>query len=390
VNLHEYQAKQLFARYGIPVLNGGVATSPQEAYSIAKELGGKVVVKAQVLTSGRGRSGGIRLVHSAEEARLSAEHMLGMSIAGLVIHKVIIEPIADITQELYLSVVNDRSARLPVIMASATGGTLLHKVPEKVIREHLDPDLGLHDFQVRQLANGIHLPRHLWAAFTRIAHALSRCFFENDCTLAEINPLALMGDGQLVALDGSITVDDNALFRQPELFERRDWLAEHPLEIRAREAGLSYIRLDGDIGCMVNGAGLAMTSMDIIKHVAARFGFEHCGAANFLDLGGGARADQVAAGLRVILADPKVKAVLVNIFGGITRGDEVARGLLSVAMLSNQQIPIICRLVGTNAEAGRNLILDAKLPHVSLATTLIEATERAVLAAGGLTHGDSR
>jgi len=392
VNLHEYQSKAILARYGIPVLSGGVASSPQEAYDNAKRLGERVVLKAQVLTHGRGQAGGIRIVNSAEDARQVAAQMLGMTIGRFTAQRLLIEPIIGIRQELYIGVVLDRSARSPVIMASPAGGVAIRSRSGGVSREMLDPDLGLHDFQARALANSIQLEREHWSAFISIAQALSRCFFENDCTLAEINPLALTEDGRLIALDSNLILDDNALFRHPDLAEMYDGLAEHPLERRARQAGLRYVGLGGDIGCMVNGAGLAMTTMDAIGYVSAlakphntisNANIMPHAPANFLDLGGGALAHQVAAGLRVILNDPNVRAILINIFGGITRADEVAEGILTVAVESDPNIPIICRLAGTNADEGRALLRAAELAHLHLAITLIEAAERAISAVGG-------
>jgi succinyl-CoA synthetase beta subunit len=388
VNLHEYQSKGLFAQFGIPTPKGKIATSPQEVHDIAREMGGTVVVKAQVLTGGRGKAGGVKVARTPDEARAAAEKILGMHIKGLTVHKVLIDPGAEIATELYLAVTNDRAARKPLMMASAAGGMDIEQVnretPEKIVREHIDPFLGLRDFQARNLASGIRLPREHWKAFTEIAHSLFRCFQGSDATLAEINPLAITKSGQLIALDGKVSLDDNALFRHPEYAEMRDLQAEPPEETRAREAGLSYIKLDGDIGCMVNGAGLAMTTMDITKDVAARLGFEGSGPANFLDIGGGARAEKVATAMRIILSEPKVKAILFNIFGGITRGDEVARGILQALAEVQSNVPMVIRLVGTNAEEGRRIIDQANLPNIQSAATLIEAAEKAVLAARGV------
>jgi len=385
VNLHEYQSKNLFAQFGIPTPKGKVVTSPQEAYDVAKELGGTVVVKAQVLTGGRGKAGGVKLARNPDEAAEKAEAILGMTIKGLIVHKVLIDPAADIRQELYLSVTNDRAARKPLMMGSAEGGMDIEQVnretPEKIVREHIDPFLGLRDYQARNIASGIRLPREHWKQFTDIARNLFRCFQECDATLAEINPLVITGAGTMLALDGKMTIDDNALFRHPDLAEMRDLQAEPPEETRARAAGLNYIKLDGDIGCMVNGAGLAMTTMDITKDVAARMGINGSGPANFLDIGGGAQADKVAAALRIILSDPKVKAVLLNIFGGITRCDEVAKGILQARNEVKMDVPMVIRLAGTNAAEGRAIIDGANLPNLQSATTLVDAAEKAVLAA---------
>ncbi len=385
MNLHEYQSKNLFAQFDIPTPKGKVVTSPQEAYDFAKERGGPVVVKAQVLTGGRGKAGGVKLARTPDEAREYADQILGMSIKGLIVHKALIDPAADIKQEIYISVTNDWAAGKPLMMASAAGGMDIEQVnretPEKIIREHIDPFLGLRDYQARNLASSIRLPREHWKAFTDIARNLFRCFEDLDATLAEINPLVITGAGTLLAVDGKITIDDNALFRHPDLAEMRDLQAEPGEETRAREAGLSYVKLDGDIGCMVNGAGLAMTTMDMTSDIAAKLGIEGSGPANFLDIGGGAKADKVAAALRIILSEPKVKAVLLNIFGGITRGDEVARGILQALDEVKAQVPMVVRLAGTNAAEGRQIIDDAHLPNIQSATTLLDAAQKAILAA---------
>ncbi len=380
MNLHEYQSKLRFAEFGIPIPNGKVAHSPQQAYEIAKELNSPVVVKAQVLTGGRGKAGGVRLAQTPEEAERHADAILGMEIKGHKVLKVLVDPASVIQKEIYLGITNDRAARKPVIMASAEGGMDIEEVnrvaPEKIIREHIDPFLGLRDYQVRNLAYGIELPRDLWKPFMKIAQALYRCYVESDATLAEINPLVIDGEGQLLAVDGKMSIDDNALFRHPDLAEMRDTSAEPEAETRARAAGLSYIKLDGTIGCMVNGAGLAMATMDMTK----LFGGE---PANFLDIGGGAKAETVAMALRIILSDPNVKAVLLNIFGGITRCDEVARGILAALAEVQVDLPMVVRLVGTNEDEGRALLEEARIPRMVTAKTLAEAAQKAVLAAQG-------
>lgn len=378
MNLHEYQSKARFAEYGIPIPKGKVAHSPQQAYEIAKELGAPVVIKAQVLTGGRGKAGGVKLAQTPEEAERHADAILGMDIRDHKVLRVLVDTASTIQKEIYLGVTNDRAARRPLIMASAEGGMDIEEVnrvsPEKIIREHIDPFLGLRDYQIRNLAYGIELPRELWKPFMKIAQALYRCYAESDATLAEINPLIIDGEGQLLAVDGKMSIDDNALFRHPDLAELRDTSAEPEAETRARAAGLSYIKLDGTIGCMVNGAGLAMTTMDMTK----LFG----GApANFLDIGGGARAETVAMALRIILSDPNVKAVLFNIFGGITRCDEVARGILAALAEVPVDLPMVVRLVGTNEEEGRALLDAANIPHMETARTLAEAARKAVEAA---------
>jgi succinyl-CoA synthetase beta subunit len=375
MKLHEYQSKQLFAKYQVPIPKGRVASTAIEAKHIAEELGGRVVVKSQVLVGGRGKAGGIRLAKNPDEAEDLATQILGMEIKGLPVRKVLVDEAANIEKEIYLGITNDRAARKPVMMASSEGGVDIEEVarqnPEKIIRVHIDPLLGLRDYQARDVAAGIDLPREHWRSFGQICHGLWNAYIKSDATLAEINPLVVTADNRLLAVDGKVVLDDNALFRHPELGEMRDLDAEEQSEIEARKYGLSYIKLDGNIGCMVNGAGLAMTTMDIIK----LFGGE---PANFLDIGGGAGSEKVSAALRIILSDPNVKAVLFNVFGGITRGDEVARGILIALDEVKPKVPMIIRLVGTNAEEGRELLADA---NMLTAETLAEAAKKAVAAA---------
>jgi succinyl-CoA synthetase beta subunit len=377
MKLHEYQSKQIFARYGVPIPRGRVATTAAEAKQIAEELGGKVVIKAQVLVGGRGKAGGIRLARTPKEAAEIATIILGMEIKGLPVRKVLVDEAASFAKEIYLGITNDRSARRPIMMASSAGGVDIEEVaaltPEKIARSHIDPLLGLRDYQSRDLAVNIDLPRELWRSFSEIAHGLWTAFQANDATLAEINPLVISADQRLVALDGKMVIDDNAIFRHGDLNEMRDLDVEDWAEVEARKYGLSYISLDGEIGCMVNGAGLAMATMDIIKLSGGD-------PANFLDIGGGAGAEKVAAALRIILADEKVKAVLFNIFGGITRCDEVARGILTALDDVKTRVPMVVRLVGTNAEEGRQLLADA---HMATAETLLEAAQKAVAIAKG-------
>jgi succinyl-CoA synthetase beta subunit len=375
MKLHEYQSKQLFARYGIPIPKGRVAATALEAEQIAEELGGRVVIKSQVLVGGRGKAGGILLAKTSDEAEELAAQILAMEIKGLPVRKVLVDEAAQIDKEIYLGITNDRAARKPVMMASAAGGVEIEEVarkePEKIFRVHIDPLLGLRDYQSRDIAAGIDLPREHWKEFGKIALGLWKAYMDCDATLAEINPLVITGDNRLLALDGKMVLDDNALFRHPDLAEMRDLDVEAPSEIEARKYGLSFIKLDGDIGCMVNGAGLAMTTMDIIK----LFGGE---PANFLDIGGGASADKVAAAMRIILADPSVKAILFNVFGGITRGDEVARGILAALQEIKTKVPMVTRLVGTNADQGRKILSDA---NMITADTLADAARKAVAAA---------
>ncbi len=375
MKLHEYQSKQIFSKYGVPIPKGRVAATSAEARAIAEELGGRVVIKSQVLVGGRGKAGGIRLAKDPREAEEVANQILAMEIKGLPVRKVLVDEASNIKNEIYLGITNDRAARKPVIMASSAGGVEIEEVarvtPEKIIKVHVDPLLGLKDYQARDIAAGIDLPREHWKMFGQITQGLWRAYMECDATLAEINPLVITGDNHLIALDGKMVLDDNALFRHPDLAELRDLDIEAPAEVEARKYGLSFIKLDGSIGCMVNGAGLAMTTMDIIK----LFGGE---PANFLDIGGGAGADKVAAAMRIILSDPNVKAVLFNVFGGITRCDEVARGILVALDEVKPKVPMVVRLVGTNAEEGRKLLENAKM---ITAETLADAAKKAVAAA---------
>ena len=374
MKLQEYQSKQYFSKFGVPIPKGRVAVTAAGAKQIAEELGGRVVIKSQVLVGGRGKAGGIRLAKSPKEAEDLATKILGMEIKGLPVRKVLVDEAANIETEIYLGITNDRAARKPVIMASAAGGVDIEEVarqtPEKIIKVHIDPLLGLRDYQARDLAAGIDLPREHWRTFNQIAHGLWEAYKASDANLAEINPLVITTDMRLLALDGKMVLDDNALFRHPELAEMRDRDVEVEAETEARKYGLSYIQLDGEIGCMVNGAGLAMATMDIIK----LFGGE---PANFLDIGGGASAEKVAAALRIILQDPNVKVVLFNIFGGITRGDEVARGILTSLEEVKPDVPMITRLVGTNAEEGRQILAEADM---ITAETLVSAAQKAVAA----------
>ena len=377
MKLHEYQSKQIFAKYGIAIPKGRVASTAGEVKTIAEELGGRVVVKAQVLVGGRGKAGGVQLARNPAEAEQVATRILSMEIKGLPVRKVLVDEAAAIETEIYFSITNDRAARKPVMIASAAGGMEIEEVaaksPENIIKVHIDPLLGLRDYQARDIAVGIDLPRDLWKDFSAIASGLWRVYTDNDATLAEINPLVITKQKTLMALDGKMLIDDNALYRHVDLAEMRDVDEEAPAETEARKYGLSFIKLDGDIGCMVNGAGLAMTSMDIIK----LFGGE---PANFLDIGGGANADKVAAAMRIILADQNVKAILLNIFGGITRCDEVARGILEATAQTKARAPMVVRLVGTNAQEGQQLLADAKM---ITANTLAEAARKAIAAAKG-------
>ena len=377
MNLHEYQSKRIFGRYGIPVPSGEVATTPGEVRDIAVRLGGPVVVKSLVLVGGRGKAGGIKLAKTPDEAEQRADAILGMTIKGLTVKKVLVDPAADIRKEIYLGAVLDRANRRVILMASSEGGVDIEEVaaktPDKIVKVAAHPFLGLKPHQARILADGIGLPKDLTNDFIKIAQNLYQVFVGNDASLAEINPLVITGENKLMALDGKISVDDNALYRHPELVELRDPDEEDASERDAHRYGLSYIHLDGEIGCMVNGAGLAMATMDIVK----LYGGE---PANFLDIGGGAQADKVAAALRIILSDSRVKAVLINIFGGITRCDEVALGVLEAINTLDVRVPFVVRLVGTNEEEGRRILAAANL---ITATSLADAAQKAVAAAKG-------
>ena len=377
MKLHEYQSKRIFARYGIPIPEGDVATTPVEAGAIAARLGKPVVVKSQVLVGGRGKAGGIKLAHDPAEAERVAGQILGMDIKGLKVKKVLVDEAARIQKEIYLGVVVDRATKRAVMMASAEGGMEIEEVarvsPEKIYKVSINPFLGLQPFQAREIAFGIGLDKDLVGSFAAIAQGLYKAFVGTDASLAEINPLVVTDERKLLAVDGKIVLDDNGLFRHPDLAEMRDLDEEAPAETEARKYGLSYVKLDGNVGCMVNGAGLAMASMDVIK----LFG----GApANFLDIGGGAKADKVAAALRMILSDPNVKSVLFNIFGGITRCDEVAKGILAALEEVKPNVPMVVRLVGTNEEEGRRLLASA---NMRATTSLVEAAQLAVAAARG-------
>lgn len=378
MKLHEYQARDLLAKYGIPVTRGGVAVTPSEARAVAESIGGPVVVKAQVFVGGRGKAGGVKLADTPEQAEQAASQILGMSIKGLTVEKVLVAEAITYTREIYLSAILDRAAKRVTMIASAEGGVEIEEVartnPDAIIKIPAHPHLGLLDFQARELAFNIGLTDGKQARqFAQIASALYRVFVESDASLAEINPLVIRADGALQALDSKVLLDDSALFRHPDLAALRDSSDEPEAELRAREADLTYIKLDGSIGCMVNGAGLAMATMDVVK----LYGGE---PANFLDIGGGAGKEKVKAALQIILADPNVKAVMFNIFGGITRVDEVARGIVAALEEVQTDVPMVARLTGTNEEEGRRILAASRLIP---AATLAEAAEKAVAAAHG-------
>jgi len=378
MKLHEYQARDILQRYGIPVTGGGVASTPEEVRRLAEETGGKVAVKAQVQVGGRGKAGGIKLADTPEQAEEVARQILGMDIKGLTVEKVLVAQAITYKQEIYLSMILDRTSKQIVMIASSEGGVEIEEVaktnPDAIKKLAADPMIGLQLYQAMELAFEIGLTDSKQARqFAKIATTLFRIFVEEDASLVEINPLVIMDDGSLLALDSKIVIDDSAMFRHKDMESLRDTAGEPEAELKARAAELTFIKLDGDIGCMVNGAGLAMATMDVIK----LYGGE---PANFLDIGGGANAQKVAAAFDIILSDPNVKAMLINIFGGITRGDEVARGIVEALNSVTRRVPMVVRLVGTNAEEGARILADADLIP---ADSLGEAAQKAVEAARG-------
>ncbi|HBF40953.1 MAG TPA: ADP-forming succinate--CoA ligase subunit beta [Anaerolineaceae bacterium] len=379
MRLHEYQAKQLFAKYGIPVPKGRIAGTSSEVRQVSEELGGSVVVKSQVLVGGRGKAGGIRLAKSSEEAEDLATQILGMEIKGIPVRRVLVEEAVSISQEIYLGITNDRVSQMPVLIASPEGGMNIEEIarrtPEKIARCQIDPLLGLKDYQLRDIALSIDLKRQHMKTFMEIARSLWKVYVDCDATLTEVNPMVITAEGRLYCLDAKIVLDDNALFRHPDLADLRDTDGEDFAEVTARKYGVTYIKMDGDIGCLVNGAGLAMATMDILKLQGGE-------AANFLDIGGGASAEKVSAATRLILSDPKVKAILVNVFGGITRCDEVARGVLEAISGKETTPPLVVRFLGTNEVQGYKILSGTQIRP---ARTLLEAAELAVsLAKGGV------
>ena len=377
MNIHEYQAAEILHRHGVPVNPGKVASTPKEAADIAAEFGTVVAVKAQVHTGGRGKAGGIKLAKSPEEAESAAGAILGMDIRGHTVNKVLVAKGASIAAEYYLGVILDRDNRQILIMASAEGGVDIEEVarntPEKIVKLNADPCLGFHPYQARQLAFELGIAPDKVNGFAAIAQNLYKAYVAEDATLAEINPLILTGDGAWMALDSKMSFDDNALFRHADHESLRDMAEENATELEARRSGISFVKLDGTIGCIVNGAGLAMATMDAVKL--------HGGEpANFLDVGGGASASQVAKAFGLVTADPNVQAILINIFGGITRGDVVAQGIREALTQVNVKAPIVVRLSGTNAEEGREILAEAGLTAV---TSMDEAAAAVVRAASG-------
>jgi succinyl-CoA synthetase beta subunit len=376
VDLYEYQGKELFRRAGIPVSDGRVALSPEEARDVAQELGGPVVVKAQVLVGGRGKAGGIKLADDPRDAEEKARQILGLDIRGHVVHKLWIESASDIAKEYYLSVTFDRGAKKPLLMFTTEGGVDIEEVaatkPDALVRLHVDPLEGFQPYQARRLiyGAGVEDPSEQ-KQIVDIVGKLYRCFVEADAMLAEINPLIVTPDGVVKALDSKFTVDDAALFRHADIAGWRDTSAADPLEAFAREKGVTYVKLDGEVGILGNGAGLSMSTVDVVVVAGGR-------PANFCDLGGGGSAEGVVDALEVITRDPQVRSVFFNIFGGITRGDEVARGILTALERMRLELPIVVRLDGTNAAEGRRLLEEAAPPNLVVEPTMLDAARRAV------------
>jgi len=384
MNLHEYQAKQLLQKYGLPTPRGIPVDSAEQAAAAARELGGGAwVAKAQIHAGGRGKVGGVKVVQSVADVQAAAADLLGKRLVtlqnapdGQMVAKLLVEETLPIARELYLSLLVDRAAERIVVVASAAGGMeieeIAHAAPEKILREVCDPLLGLVDYQARNLAFALELAGEQIGAFSRLLKGLYRLFKENDLSLLEINPLVVTAEGALVALDCKMSVDDNALYRQQALAEQRDWSQDDAKEADAHAAGLNYIALNGNIGCMVNGAGLAMATMDLIKLHGGQ-------PANFLDVGGGATAETVARAFKIILSDANVQAILVNIFGGIMRCDIIAEGIITAVKEVGVTVPVVVRLEGTNVELGKQMLRDSGLSIIS-ADGLTDAAQRAVAA----------
>jgi len=380
VDLYEYQGKQLFARYGIPVSQGAIATTPAEARAAAVEIAGPVVVKAQVLVGGRGKAGGVKLAANPDEAEQHAAAILGMDIKGHTVHRVWVERSSDIAREYYFSITFDRGAKRPLLMLTTAGGIDIEQVaeqtPDRLARLHVDPLVGFQPFHARLLCFDAGLPAEEHRQAGDIMAAAYRAFIETDAMLVEINPLIVTPEGKLHALDSKYTVDDNALFRHADIAEMRDLEALPPEERMARERGVTYVKLDGFVGIIGNGAGLVMSTLDVVAGAGGK-------PANFLDVGGGAQADEIVTAMEVLLSDPDVRAVLFNVFGGITRCDEVARGILAALERLDVSVPMVVRLDGTNDVEGRQLLADAAPPNLHVEETMLGAAERVVELAGG-------
>ena len=386
MKIHEYQAKQILTRFGVPVPRGEVAETPEQAAGIAERLGGHVVVKAQIHAGGRGKGGGVKVAANAKEAREIAGRILGMKLVthqtgpeGRLVQRVLVEETLPVQKELYLGLVVDRTRACPVFMASSAGGVEIEEVaaktPQLILKEAIDIGVGLLPFQARRLTLGLGLPADLLGQAVKVMIALARAFVETDASLAEINPFVLTDDARLVALDAKVNFDDNALYRHKDFLALRDLNEEEPLEIEAGKHGLNYIKLDGNVGCMVNGAGLAMSTMDIIKYAGGN-------PANFLDVGGGASAEQVKNAFQILLSDKNVKAVLINIFGGILRCDRLALGVVEAAKAVGIDVPVVVRLEGTNVEQGRRILAESGL-NFTVAANMKDAAEKVVALAGG-------
>jgi succinyl-CoA synthetase beta subunit len=386
MKVHEYQGKEILRRYGVPTPRGIVVDTPDEARQAAKELGGRVVVKAQIHAGGRGKGGGVKLAKDADEAAEITKKMLGMTLVthqtgpeGRLVRKVFIEEALNIDKELYLGITLDRRLGMNVIMASAQGGMDIEEVaahdPKAIHREAVDSVLGVQPFQARQVAYALGLSGDSFKKCVDFVQKLMRAYLDTDASLAEINPLLVTKEGDVLALDAKMNFDDNALFRHKDIVEMRDYHEEDPLEVEASKYGLNYIKLDGSIGCMVNGAGLAMATMDIVKLAGAE-------PANFLDVGGGASAEQVKNAFRIILSDKNVKAILINIFGGIMRGDRIAEGVVSAAKEIGLPVPVVVRLEGTNVELGKEILAKSGLPLIT-ADGMWDAAQKVVAAAKG-------
>jgi succinyl-CoA synthetase beta subunit len=378
VNIHEYQAKEIFRNYGIPIPPGEVATTPEEAESIARKFGTTVVVKAQVHAGGRGKAGGVKLAKTPAEAKSIAAQILKLTIKGLPVQKVLVTPAADIASEAYVGIIVDRASKRPVVIASPAGGIDIEEVaaktPDKILRHAVDPRYGLQMFEAMQAAFFLYSDIKQVRAAAKILQQLYRAFSENGGSLAEINPLVTTPAGEIVALDAKMVIDDNELDRRPDIAALRDVSAEDPSEVEAREASLTFIKLHGNVGCVVNGAGLAMATMDLVKY----YGGE---PANFLDIGGSSNPEKVIAALRIITEDPDVKAILFNIFGGITRTDDVANGIVTAIEENPLKVPLVIRLTGTNEEIAVQILEEHGL---SAMTDMDEAVKKAVaLATGG-------
>ena len=389
MNIHEYQAKQIFQKYGVPTPRGIIANTPEEAVKAAQELGGNIwVVKAQIHAGGRGLGGGVKLAKSTQEVKDLAGEILGMTLVthqtgpeGKLVQKVYIEEGANIVDELYLSVVLDRAAEMPIIMASTEGGmdieTVAHETPEKIIKIAVDPAFGFQGYHGRELVFGLGITdKAEQKKMIQFASKLYKLYMENDAEMIEINPLIKTGEGDFLALDGKMGFDDSALYRHPEIEEMRDITEEDPDEREASQYGLSYIALDGEIGCMVNGAGLAMGTMDTINHMGGT-------PANFLDVGGSANAETVAKGFEIILKNPKVKAIFVNIFGGIVRCDRIANGIIEATKITDVHVPVVVRLDGTNAPEAAEILKNANISNLIVAKDLGDGAAKAVAAAKG-------